>query len=276
MKSLRRSFRIFLLMTIAIISLEAQDGGDASPFRFLPSRHMVHDFVADGTAHRFSAVLLSSNDVQVGVGGILPMIDYDPWGIPVQASIGASIHTRLDPGQSIAVQSAEFSVDFFLLDAQVSNDLIVRTGMTHSSHHLGDGLNGDSTKLPIDYSRDDAQLYVIHSLPLLGGQAYAGVRYAYDLIIRQPNQRRLAFHAGMHMLLWSFSQDLSLFAGGDIKIRQELSYGTSQRYEAGLQYRSETGRVIRLTISYSGGFDERGQFLGKPRSEAGAGIVIVL
>ena len=276
MKASLRPFCILILMMIAAISLEAQDGGDISSFRFLPSRRLVHDFIADGTAHRFSAILLSSSDVQVGVGGILPVLDYDPWGIPVQVSLGASIQARLDPGQSIAVQSSEFSVDFFLLDAQLSDDLIVRTGMTHSSHHLGDGLNGDSTILPIDYSRDDAQLYVIHSLSFLRGQAYAGVRYAYNLVIRQPNKKRLVIHAGMHAPLWSFSQDLSLFAGGDIKIRQELSYGTSQRCEAGLQYRSEAGRIIRLVVSYSGGFDERGQFLGKRRSEAGVGIVIVL
>ncbi len=266
-----------VLTVLFTLSLVAQRGGDTLSFRLLPSRHIVHDFVADGTAHRFSTTqLLSPREVQVSVGGILPLIDHSLWGVPVQVSSGASIHARLDPGQSIAVQSSEYSVDFFLLDVQMSNDLILRTGMTHSSHHLGDRGLGDSTVSPIDYSRDEVQIFIIHPLSSFPGQIYGGIRYAYNLVIRHPVQKPISLQSGMHGLVASFSKELSLYAAWDVKVRQELSFGTSQRYETGLQYMNETGRVVRFAISYSAGFDERGQFLGERRSETGIGIVISL
>lgn len=277
MRALSGWFRFVILIAAAVVPLEAQNGGGEHAFQILPPRHLVHDFVADGVAHRFSVTqVLSGNDVQVSVGGILPLINCALWDIPVQISTGASIQARLDPGQSIAVQSSEFAVDFFLLDAQLNHDLMIRTGLMHSSHHLGDGFNGDSNMVPIDYSRDEVQLYVIHPVPLLQGQMYAGARYAYNLVIRRPNDKRFTVHAGLHTRIRLMSQNIFLFAAGDIKMRQELANGTSQRVEAGLEYENGGGRIIRLALSYSGGFDERGQFFGKRRSEAGAGIVIVL
>ncbi|MEX2115413.1 MAG: DUF1207 domain-containing protein [Bacteroidota bacterium] len=277
MTALLRSFWIGILTVIVAVPLDARGEGDTLALRLLPSRHRVHDFVADGTAHRFSATqLLSPHEVQLSVGGILPLVDYSLWGVPIQVSSGASIHARLDPGRSIAVLSTEFSVDFFLLDVQLSEDLIVRTGMSHASHHLGDGPAGDSTALPFDYSRDEVQMFIIHASPFLPGQVYVGARYAYALVIRQPVGKPLSLQIGMHALILAFSQELSLYAGWDLKMHQELSSGTSQRYETGLQYRSETGRILRLAISYSAGLDERGQFFGKRRNEAGIGIVVSL
>jgi len=277
MRGLLRSFRISMLTVMCSVPLHAQGEGDTLTVRFLPSRHLVHDFIADWTAHRFSATqLLSPNEVQVSVGGILPLLGYDVWEMSVQLSTGASIQARLDPGRSIAVQSSEFSIDFFVLDVQMSHDLVFRTGMSHSSHHLGDGESGDSAASPIDYSRDEIQVFMIHPSSFFRGQVYAGLRYAYALVIHHPVHKPVSLQIGMHLLAWSFSQELSLYGGWDIKVRQELSYGTSQRYEAGLQYTSEAGRILRFAISYSGGFDERGQFFGKHRRAAGVGIIVSL
>ena len=277
MRGLLRNFRICMLTVLFAVSLYGQERGDTLALRFLPARHLVHDFVADGAAHRFSATqLFSPNEVQVGVGGILPLLGYEVWEMPVQLSTAASIQARLDPGRRIAVQSSEFSIDFFVLDIQMSRDLVFRTGMSHSSHHLGDGELGDSAVFPIDYSRDEIQVFIIHPSSFFRGQVYAGLRYAYALVIHRPVHKPVSLQIGVHTLAWSFSQELSLYGGWDIKVRQELSYGTSQRYEAGLQYTSEDGRILRFSISYSGGFDERGQFFGEHRRGAGVGIIVSL
>ncbi len=268
---------VLLVIGVTTFPLTAQGNADSLSPRFLPSEHLVHDFVADGTAHRFSAhQILSSREVQVSVGGIVPLIGYTVWHTPVQVSTGASIYARLDPGESIAVLSSEFSVDFFLLDVQLKEDLVARAGMGHASHHLGDGVPKDSTVHPIDYSRDDVQLFMIHRINGFSGQFYAGFRYNYGLVVRQPVKKPLWLQFGMHAVPWSFSQELSAYVGLDIKLRQELSYGTSQRYEAGLQFKTVEGRALRLSVSYSAGFEERGQFFGKRRGETGIGMILFL
>ncbi|MEX2190444.1 MAG: DUF1207 domain-containing protein [Bacteroidota bacterium] len=274
---LSAEFGILFLVVATTLPLKAQEKADSLSPRLLPSEHLVHDFVADGLAHRFTATrLLSPHEVCVGTGGILPLVEYVLWDLPVQISSGASIQARLDPGQGIAVLSTEFSVDFFLLDIELADGLIIRTGMGHASHHLGDGAAKDSTRQPIDYSRDDVQLFIIHPSAFLCGQLYAGLRYNYALVIGQPVRKPLSFQIGIHALPWSLSPELSVYVGWDVKLQQELSYGNSQRYEGGLQYKTAEGRILRIAVSYSAGYDERGQFFGKRRSEAGMGIVVSL
>lgn len=268
---------VFFLIVTTAFPLGAQERADSLSPRLLPSEHLVHDFVADGTAHRSSAhQMFSPNEVHVSVGGIVPLVEYIVWNMPVQLSTGASIHARLDPGQSIAVLNSEFSVDFFLLDVQPADGLILRTGMGHASHHLGDGVPRDSAVQAVDYSRDDFQLFVICAIDGFSGELYAGFRYNYSHVVGRSIDKPLSFQFGMHALPWSFSQEFSAYVGLDMKLRQELSYGTSQRYELGLQYRTTEGRALRLAFSYSGGFEERGQFFGKRRSDAGIGVVLSL
>lgn len=266
-----------LLNAVTTLPLGAQEKADSLSPRLLPPKHLVHDFVADGAAHRFSACqIFSPREVQVTVGGIIPLVEHILWDMPVQVSLGASIHARLDPGRSIAVLSNEFGIDFFLLDVRLTDNFVVRTGMGHASHHLGDGAPRDSTVQAIDYSRDDVQLFMIRTFDVFSGQFYAGLRYNYAQVIGQTIHKPLSFQIGMHALPWSFSQGFSAYIGWDVKLRQELSYGTSQWYEAGLQHSSIEGRVIRLGVSYSCGYEERGQFFGKRRREAAIGIALSL
>lgn len=268
---------MLLLIAATTWPLGAQGKPDSLLPRLLPAGHLVQDFVADGTAHRFSAYqMFSPRAVHVSVGGIFPLVDYMIGNLPIQLSTGASIHARLDPERSIAVLSNEFAVDFFLLDVQLTDDVIVRTGMGHASHHLSDGVSRDSTVQPVDYSRDDFQLFMIHPVSGFSGQIYAGFRYSYAHVINQPIHKPLSLQFGTHIHPWSFSRGFSVYIGLDVKLRQELSYGTSQRYEFGLQYKSAEGRALRLGLSYSGGFEERGQFFGERRSEAGIGIALSL
>lgn len=266
--------KVFSILLVVLFVVFARSGACAQDsLAFFPDRRIVSDLPADGSAHRFAASrVFDDGEAEVKVGGVVPVLEALLMNKLVQGSIGASIQARLDPGTSIAVRSVEFTVDFLLVDVQWSSGLMTRFGIGHASHHLGDEPPDSTGTSAIDYSRDYVSAFILGAIPRLGGLVYAGANYAYGYVVRRPIQKPLVLQAGFLASL-PLLDPLAVYCAGDIKVRQELSYGTTQRYEAGWRY-GKGPRSVRLGIWHTAGFDERGQLFGKARNEWGVGIFL--
>lgn len=128
----------------------------------------------------------------------------------------------------------------------------------------------------IDASRDYVRAMYVRTLPGASGSLYIGLNHAYHLVIERPVPRPWTIQAGAVVRFLHVSHGAALYAAGDIKVRQELSWGTTQRYETGLEIRSGSGRVVRIALAAEAGFDERGQFHGIRQRDLGISAVIVL
>lgn len=169
------------------------------------------------------------------------------------------MHTQLDPSQTISVLSTEFLIDFFLLDVILDERTILRAGMGHASHHLGDnGLGGSMAVKPLDYSRDYLQLFAVRKES--GLRLYLGAVFAYNFVIDAHVRKPWWFHGGIDGDLIAIFEGVNLYAACDMKIREEVHFGSTQRYEVGLRWPAENGRHLRLAWAYQTGYDERGQF----------------
>lgn len=244
----------------ALLVVQASFGQTGFPLYFFPRDRMVRLFVADGMAHRFAAAkVLENRQVKGSVGSVIPVLETDYLGFMLQASIGASVHTQLDLSQSISIISTEFLVDFFLLDARLDEQTILRIGMGHTSHHLGDNAFATLQRVkPLDYSRDYIQLFVVRELAPV--RLYSGASYAYNFVVDTPLRKPWWMQVGIDGDLMAIADGFNLYAGCDFKVRQEVNFGSTQRYELGIRWPSEYGRHLRLAWAYQTGYDERGQF----------------
>lgn len=271
------SRRAVLMVGLALwpVAIHAQESAPGHRWKLFPDSSIVRPFPADGAAHRFAAARSFRNgDVLAQVGGVVPVIGGLFEGTPVQAGFGASVRTRLDPDEHIAVHSIEFAVDLLLVEVEWFPGFQTRFTAGHESHHLGDGLPDSVVAEALDHSRDFISLTAIGEFHDLGLRAYAGMNYAYGFVVGRPRNERTVLHTGFAVAVpvggvwW-------VYAAGDVRFREELSFGTTQRYETGIEVRGGF-RSLRLGLWHVAGFDDRGQFPGQARKESGAGIFLDL
>lgn len=241
-----------------------------------PEKHLVHEFIADGSAHRFSiAKAFQGSHIHASVGGTLPLLESRILGTRMQLSLGASVSTQLHPQQNIAVISTEFYLDYLLIDIQWTPNLFSRLGMGHTSHHLGDNaLTLLQGRMPIDFSRD----YIKGFLGYMddGTRIYAGADYGYGFVIEHPVSKHWLIQAGLEKTMVRFGEGLQVFGAIDIKFRQEDAFGSTQRFQTGIEFRNGTERLFRLALTHQTGLEERGQFHGERTIITTLGIVIEL
>ncbi len=239
-----------------------------------PEKKTVQEFIADGTAHRFSiGKAFQSNHLYGTIGGTLPLAESPVVGKRIQASLGVSVSTELHPQQNIAVISTEFYVDYLLIDILWTDNIFNRIGVGHTSHHLGDNaLGGMSGTKPIDYSRDYVKAYVGYADS--GFRAYAGVNYGYWFVIDRAVEERWMPEAGVEATLLRFGEGLAAYGAMDIKLRGELNYGSTIRIQTGVQFQNGTDRLFRLALTHQTGLEERGQFHGERLAVTTIGLII--
>jgi hypothetical protein len=62
------------------------------------------------------------------------------------------------------------------------------------------------------------------------------------------------------------------FFAANARLRQEVNFGGSVNVQAGWQWRSPTGQLLRSGAFYTNGKNDQGQFYNQYESEVGAGI----
>ncbi len=237
---------------------------------FFPREHLIQEFMADGTGHRLSiAKLFQANRLLARIGGTVPLVEGAFVGRKTQMGFGASVSTQLHPQQTIAVISTEFYVDYAIIDIEWNPILFSRLAFGHTSHHLGDG---KLQKPPIDFSRD----YIKALLVLDDGitRIYGGADYGYGYVVVRPVERKWILQAGCERILVEFGTGLFGFAAVDLKLRQDLKFGTTQSIQGGIQFSNGSDRLIRLTLMHRSGLEERGQFHGQRTTATSLGIVV--
>lgn len=258
--------RNILIVAVMITSAwpEVLRSQGTSGIIFFPERVMITSLPGDPTAHRFRvARQMGKRIVETSLGGVIPVVETAFSGIPVQIGIGASVHTRLDPKQSISVESADYFVDFLLVDIEWERALRSRIGMGHTSHHLGDNEKLLQRGRPLDYSRDYVQMVLIGELTDLHARVYAGGSYSYAFVIDRRINKPWLFQIGVIQQVEICEGWPELLGAVDVKFRQESDFGSTQRYLFGLQYITENGHIVRIEFSHQRGLDPRGQFSGE-------------
>ncbi|MBI3006114.1 MAG: DUF1207 domain-containing protein [Ignavibacteriales bacterium] len=266
---------IFTVIAIGFIDLRELLSQPDSPLQFFPSYQMLRPFIGDVMAHRFGAAKLFGNKQFRGtVGSVVPVLGTDYPGFMLQASVGASVHAQLDLEQSISLMSTEFVIDFFLLDALVHESTIIRLGVSHTSHHLGDNALARLNAKPLDYSRDYLQLFFVHMFSPV--RLYTGTQYSYNFVAGSPIHKPWWIQTGVDAELFSFGPGFVVYAGSDFKFRQEVSFASTQRFELGFLWPSTNGRNLRFSLAHQTGVDERGQFYAEHIQWNSIGVAIGL
>jgi hypothetical protein len=64
----------------------------------------------------------------------------------------------------------------------------------------------------------------------------------------------------------------SLYGAFNLRFRQEFQFAATQNYQVGLEFASESGRILRAALDLQTGKDNRGQFYDKPLDIATIGL----
>lgn len=270
-----RKYRTVLgLVVFCLGGLRARQFEAPGNFVLFPPKTLIDSFVADGTAHRFGAEkAFEVNEVFASMGGIFPVLESFSLGFPAELSVGASAHLTLEPGESIAIISNEYYVDFLLIDILWSDRFFSKFGMGHTSHHLGDRAALLAKRLVTDYSRDYAKGAVGYSWG--GGRLYAGANYGYGFVIDVPVHKPWLLEVGGDAAVYRFNRECVLFVAADLMFRQESGFGSTQRFRTGFEFR-RAGHIFRIAMAYKAGLDERGQFYQQRNSSFSAGLFVDL
>ncbi len=248
-------------------------GLDSLLFLF-PQKKLVQEFAADGTGHRFSiAKAFQANHVYGSIGGTMPLLESPLIARGIQASLGVSVSTQFHPGQNIAVTSTEFYVDYAIIDILWTDNLFSRFVMGHTSHHLGDNMfeQPQETK-PIDYSRDYVEGFLGYTTA--GLRLYAGANYGFGFVVNHPVEKRWMFEAGGEATIVHIGPGLVGYGAIDLKMKQELQYGSTIRYQGGVQFQNGSDRLFRLALTHQTGLEDRGQFHGQRVVVTAFGLII--
>jgi hypothetical protein len=255
---------VLLSFLAALLFPQAASGsGLDSLLTIFPSRKLVREFAADGTAHRFSiGKAFQANHIYGSIGGTLPLFESPIVGQGIQAGFGVSVSTTMHPHQNIAIISTEFYVDYLMIDIVWTDNLFSRLAFGHTSHHLGDNAFSVLQKSePVDYSRDYVEGFMGYMDSSM--RVYAGVNYGYGFIIDHPENKKWMFQTGIEVSIMELGIGLMAYGAMDMKFRQELQYGSTVRIQAGIQFQNGSDRLIRLALTHQTGLEERGQFHGQ-------------
>lgn len=218
--------------------------------RFFPA------FRADALAHQLSLSRVTDNRDWIGViGATIPLLQLNARPA-IQAGVGASVFNRIlkTPGH-ITVSTVDYKVDF-PIDVRLKL-LTVRVGYGHiSSHYADDGIE-QLGKASISSVKDYVQTGVIMEMPEILGRFYGQAIYNYH---NEPDpDRRWTLQVGIEggeVALISF---LTMYAAADIKVKEEVGWGSTQSYQIGVVLFERERYGLRFAYTHRRGFEERGQ-----------------
>ncbi|MCZ6776008.1 MAG: DUF1207 domain-containing protein [Ignavibacteria bacterium] len=251
----------FFVFAIVICCYEAHSQGQIPDVDFFPGKKIFPPFVADGLEHQFSLSNVTDNRDWIGaVGGSVPVIQLAVRQTEMQVSVAATVFSRLikSPGHLI-VHTVDYRVDF-PIDVRFSA-LVLRVALGHvSGHFADDGIERLGEK-SIQYVRDYVSLAVVHDIPLMGGHVYASTGYNYNSAPVQRKQWLVQFGTEFgNFLLTDYAQ---LYGALDIKIKEEVSWGSIQSYQIGVKLFERNNHGLRVAYTFRRGFEERGQFFDR-------------
>lgn len=258
-------YLILFLALSAMCSTPASGETSYGWLTLLPRERYVPAFSANPTAHQFSTgEILKNRNVSTSMGGIFPLVNVRSGWLDAQLSVGSSVYAWLDPPGAVNLISADFAVDFVIIDLPLTDRLTLRIAPGHTSHHLSDNSYETSglTK-SLNYVRDYWDAFAIYRSEELKGFVYGGAFYHYTFQIDREVNKPWLFEMGGEFLQTRIGDGMVAYAGADVKFRQESGFGSTQNYQVGVRLINGRDYSVRFAVNYRTGLDDRGQFTGQ-------------
>lgn len=217
---------------------------------------------ANCTEHGFSvSKFLTADHYWVGLGSAVPIVRYSFKGFLADIVVAGTVYTQLDhkPG-SFRVINTDFYADV-LVTLTWDQKTYVQVGAGHTSQHLND----DALEIlgyhhSINYVRDYYRLYLLRAIDMLRGYVYGGVLYHHTFKIPSGGNPLWMFEFGADFAHTELTPWLTGYCAFDVKLRDEVGFGSTQSYQIGVRIHGESSNVCRIALTHRTGYEERGQF----------------
>lgn len=273
--------RQFLLAFIACCNIVSAKT-DSTFFKFilLPQNHFIPVLTADTRAHQLGATYNGSNNkhqIIGSLGGIFPLVTIKTKLISLQLSTAGTLYTTLlRKLNSGSVVNADYYADVYC-DIHLTRNFKMRTGFGHTSHHLSDdALQSGLSPKANNYVKDYFTAGLVYSN--LKSIVYAMLYYNHNFKTTDFDKANnysgnTMWQFGSENNIFSISKSANLYLAGDLKLRQELGFGSTYNIQTGIKLYNNTTRCIRLAVNYTGGYEERGQFYKNKRNFFHTGLL---
>jgi hypothetical protein len=225
---------------------------------FLPGSSFFPSLRADGLEHQLSLSKITDDREWIGVvGGSVPVLRYADSLTGVQVGTAASVFSRIlkTPGH-ISVLTLDYRID---IPVEVRTTMgSFQIGYGHVSSHFAD----DGVDLLAPSRRNVVKDYLragyARAERSLGGTVYGIIQWNYHSL--PSSDKHWMVQVGMNSADIPLSGALSAYVAGDVKIREDVSWGSTRSIQLGVSLAGGASRVLRFAYTWRGGFDERGQF----------------
>ncbi len=253
------------------LSLPEQDS--ARGFHWFPDQPLFPRLVADGTGQQMSLSKdLESKRIVGSIGGLQRLFETTLANCPLQFSVGATVYGNfIRQPDVLDVVTMDFFVDL-PVDIRLSNDVTIRTGWGHYSAHLADDGIEALGRHSINYAKDYIPLFIAYTVSGIRGFVYGGARIDYYTIPERNGH--VVVEGGSEFADLAIGSGMSVYGAIDIKIRQEISWGSTQSYQAGIRMITMGSHVLRIAYTFRTGADERGQFYNQPLTSSLIGVFL--
>lgn len=255
---MHRNIPPFLLLIVATLFLsQARSQDQESVIEFFPGRKIFPAFTADPLSHQISLSHLTHNREWVGtLGGSIPLAQMNFQDIEIQASVAGSTFNRLIVSPGLTVYTIDYKIDF-PLDVRLSSTAL-RFALGHYSCHFADDGIELLGKHSLQYVKDYALLAVSQDVPWIGGHAYLATQWSYHNV--PMRSKNWSFQLGGEAGNIPLNPFVQLYCALDLKLKQEVSWGSTQSYQVGAKLFMNGLRSLRFAYTLRCGVDERGQF----------------
>lgn len=247
-------------------------------WQILPSGLLWHSYLAGPREPRISSTFFHVKGQQdywdATLGGRVSLLRFgssdlrSPEGVEIQLEGAAFPRLTLDYDRDLVASDYRFGFPLVYRRGPVE----AKFSYYHLSSHLGDEYlisHPEMVAKRINYSRD-AFTFALGYFPWRDLRLYGEVGYA---IWAEGGSRPWEFQFGVDYSpasptgIWG-----APFAALNGHLHQELNYGGGFTAQAGIQWRGQTGRLLRFGFQYFNGMSEQYQFFRQFEQQFGGGI----
>lgn len=245
-------------MHVAALSYSQDEQSAPRTVQIFPGKKIFPRFTADGLSHQLSLSKVTENKDWIGaIGGSIPLAQLNFSDVTLQGSVAVTVFNRLvkTPGH-LTVYTIDYKVDF-PIDFRFS-DLALRVAVGHISCHFADDALELFGKHSIQHVNDYVTLAGAYDVSVIGGYVYGGFNYSYAT---QPvPYLPWLFQFGAQFGNIGLASDVTLYGAFDIKIRQEVGWGSTKSFQVGVRLFPRMNYGLRIAYTLRTGFEDRGQF----------------
>jgi hypothetical protein len=248
---------ILILFVLILSGGEAHAQQDQDRIQFLPAKKIFPLFTADALTHQLSLSHITKNRDWIGtIGGSIPIAQLSLPDALLQVSVAASTFNRLITPPGLTVYTTDFKVDF-PLDVRLGATAF-RFALGHYSCHFEDDGIELLGKHSIQSIKDYYTLAAARDIDLIRGHGYLAVHWIHHNV--PMRDKKWALQLGGEGGNIELNQYVRLYCAIDIKLKQEVAWGSTQSYQIGARLFAKDTRALRIAWTLRRGFDERGQF----------------